>query len=109
AERAVALAVAREIERDDRDAFAPRVGPDVAFGPMQDRMHAQVRAGRRRGVEVIPELGRLVAHVPQPLGAAWREDPLLGAGGFLVAPDAGDQSVEAVLGERELQSFGLTR
>ena len=45
AERAVALAVAREIERDDRNILAARIGPDVGFGPMQDRMNAQVRAG----------------------------------------------------------------
>src|SRR5215813_2509191 len=64
AERAIALAVAREIKRDDRDALAASVDPDVALGPMQDRMHAQVRAGRQPRVELIPELGRLGAHVP---------------------------------------------
>ena len=69
AERAVALAVAREIERDDRDAFAPRVGPDVDLGPMQDRMDAQMRAGRRRGVELVPEFRRLVASRPTRLRA----------------------------------------
>src|SRR5882672_10263185 len=40
AERAIALAVACEVERDDRDPLAPRIGPDVGLGPMQDRMHA---------------------------------------------------------------------
>ena len=35
-----------------------------ALGPMQDRMHAQMRAGRRRSVEVVPEFRRLVANVP---------------------------------------------
>ena len=106
-ERAVALAVARQIERDDGNVFALGIGPDVALGPMQDRMHAQMRARRRRGVEVVPEFGRLVAHVPQAFGAARREHALLGAGGLFIAPDAGDQSVEAVLGERELETFGL--
>src|SRR5262245_1940812 len=38
AERTVALAVAGQIQRNDRDAFAPRIGPDVVLGPMQDRM-----------------------------------------------------------------------
>src|SRR5262245_36263028 len=109
AERAVALAVAREIERNDRNAFPLRVGPDVALGPMQDRMHAQMRAGWRGGVEVVPELGRLLAHVPEALGAARGEHPLLGAGRFLVAPDAGDQPIEAMLGERQLEPFGLAR
>ena len=109
AERAIALAVACEIERDDRDAFAPRVGPDVDLGPMQDRMDAQMRARRRRGVELVPELRRLVAHVPSAFETARREHALLRARRLLVAADAGDQAVELVLGERELQAFGLAR
>src|SRR5262249_48489154 len=109
AERAVALAVAREIEWDDRDALAARIGPDVALGPMQDRMHAQVRAGRQAGVELIPEFRWLSAHVPLAVRTARREHALLGAGRLLVAADAGEQSVEAVLGERSLQPFGLAR
>ena len=68
-----------------------------------------MRAARRRGVEVIPELGRLVAHVPSALDAARREHALLGARRLLVAPDAGDQAVEAVLGQRKLEAFGLAR
>ena len=72
-------------------------------------MDAQMRAGRQPGVEVVPEFRRLVADVPVALEAARGEHPLLGAGRLLVAADAGDQPVEAVLGERELQSFGLAR
>src|ERR1700737_2715047 len=49
AERTIALAVLGEIQRNDRDAFALGVGPDVGFGPMQDWMNAQMRAPRRRG------------------------------------------------------------
>src|SRR6185312_12376902 len=64
AERAIPLSVAGQIQRDDRNAFATRVAPDVALGPMQDWMHPQMRAGWRRCVEVVPELGRLVANVP---------------------------------------------
>ena len=109
AERAIALAVLGEIKRDDRNVFALGVGPDVGLGPMQDRMDAQMRARRRRGVELVPEFRRLVAHVPSAFGAARREHPLLGAGGFLVAADAGDQAVKAIFGERELQPFGLAR
>ena len=44
-----------------------------------------------------------------PSSAARREHPLLGAGGLLVAADAGDQAVEAVFGQRQLQPFGLAR
>src|SRR5580692_899660 len=109
AERAIALAVAREIKWDDRDALAPRIGPDVGLGPMQDRMDAQMSARRRRGVEVIPEFRRLIADIPAALDPARREHPLLGAGRLLVAANAGEQAVEAVFGERELQPFGLAR
>ena len=84
-----------------------RVVPDVDLGPMQDRVHAKVCAVRRRGVEVVPELRRLVAHVPVALGSTGREHALLGARCLLIAPDAGEQPVEAMLRERELQSFGL--
>src|SRR4030081_576264 len=76
---------------------------------MQDRMNAQMRARRRRSVELVPELRRLVAHVPSAFGTARREYPLLGAGGFFVAADAGDQPVKTLFGERELQPFGLAR
>src|SRR5260221_13622700 len=41
AERAIAQAVAREIEIDHRDALAPDVAPDIELGPMQQRMDAQ--------------------------------------------------------------------
>ena len=85
AERAIALAVPCEIQRDDRYVLALGVGPDVGFGPMQDRMDAQMRARRRRGVELIPEFRRLVAHVPSAFGAARREHALLGAGRLFVA------------------------
>src|SRR6185503_11892614 len=106
-ERAIASAVAREVERNDGNAFALGVGPYIGLGPMQDRMHAQMRARRRRCIEVVPELGRLVGHVPQAFRAARREYAFLGAGGLFIAPDTGYQSVEAVLRERELETFGL--
>src|SRR5207253_104788 len=99
----------REIERNDRNSLAARVTPDVGFGPMQDRMHAKMRPLRRRCVEVVPEFSGLVADVPAAVGAAWRKHPLLGARGFFVAANAGEQPVKAVLGERKLQPFGLPR
>ena len=58
---------------------------------------------------MVPEFRRLVAHVPVALETARGKHPLLGAGRLLVAADAGDQPVEAVLGQRELQAFGLAR
>src|SRR3954452_14772127 len=76
---------------------------------MQDRVDAQMRALRRRGVEMIPELRRLIAHVPIAFEAARREHALLGARGFLVAADAGDEAVKAVFGQRHLEALGLAR
>src|SRR5205814_9679337 len=73
------------------------------------RVHGEMRAWRWRGVELIPEFRRLVAHVPTTFSSARREHPLLGAGRFLIAANAGDQPIEAVFGEREFQSFGLAR
>jgi hypothetical protein len=58
---------------------------------------------------MIPEFRRLVADVPAALDSARREHPLLGARRFLVAANAGEQAVEAVFGQRELQSFCLAR
>src|SRR5262249_43051045 len=70
AKRSVALSVAREIKRDDRDVLAARVGPDVELGPMQDRMDPKMGTRRRRSVEMVPELRRLIAHVPSALETA---------------------------------------
>src|SRR3984957_18729637 len=48
-QRAIALAILGEIQRNDRDIFALRISPDVGLGPMQDRMHPQMRARWPRG------------------------------------------------------------
>src|SRR3954453_4974305 len=76
---------------------------------MQDRMDAQMRALRRRRIEMIPELRRLVAPVPIALQAARREHTLLGTRGLFIAADAGNQAVEAVFGESHLEALGLAR
>src|SRR5580704_13043128 len=76
AQRAITLAVLGEIKRNNRDVLTLGVGPDVGLGPMQDRVNAQMGARRRRGVELVPELRRLVAHVPAAFGAAGREHTL---------------------------------
>src|SRR4029453_9659132 len=83
------------------------VGPDIRLGPMQDRVDAQMRAWRRRCVELVPEFRGLIAHVPAAFKSAGREHAFLGAGGLLVAADAGDQSVEAVFVERPFEALGL--
>src|SRR5262249_13045262 len=107
AKRSVALSVAREIKRDDRDVLAARVGPDVELGPMQDRMDPKMRTRRRRSVEMVPELRRLIAHVPSALETARREHALLRARRFFITPNAGDQPIEAVFRQRQFQTFSL--
>src|SRR5256714_9973551 len=74
---------------------------------MQDRVNAQMRAGRRRGIELIPEFRRLIAYVPSAFGAPRREHAFLGARCLFIPADPGDQAVESIFGEREFQSFGL--
>src|SRR5690606_32912412 len=109
AERAVALAVPGEIEIDDGNALALDIAPDVELGPMQQRMDAHAGAGRHFGPVLVPELGRLVADVPAGGFAPGAEHPLLGARAFLVAPDAGDDAVEAVRRDGGFQPLGLER
>src|SRR5690242_300398 len=107
AQRAVAPPVAREIELDHRDALALRVAPHIELGPMQQRMDAQVDAGREFRVEVVPELRRLVAEIPFRILGPRAEHPLLGPRPLLVAPDAGDDAGEAVLRHDLLQTLDL--
>ena len=108
-ERPVALAVLGEIEVDQRDALALRIAPDVDLAPVQQRVHPDVGLGREARHVLVPELGRLVLEVPAIVLAARAEVALLGARALLVAPDAGDQALEAVLGKRRVQAGGLAR
>src|SRR5919199_2080918 len=109
AQAAVALAVPGEVEVDDRDPLALRVLPDVDLGPVQERVDADVRAFREAGHVLVPELGRLVLQIPARVLAARREIALLGADRLLVAADAGDQALEAVLLDRGLEAQRLAR
>src|SRR5436190_1255167 len=68
--RAVALVV---VQRDRRDRFALDVLPDVELGPIEQRVDAQVGARCEVGLELVPELRRLIAHVPVVVLAARRE------------------------------------
>src|SRR5439155_20657966 len=92
AERAVTLAVPGEIKIDDRNPLAPDVAPDVALRPVEERMDAQMCARRQVGVEVAPELGRLITEIPLAAVAAGAENPLLGPDTLLVSADAGDDA-----------------
>src|SRR5512135_18530 len=109
AERAKALAVAREIERHHRHALALDVAPDVDLGPVQQRMDADVAARRRIGVELVPELRRLLPEIPGAGRIARAEHALLAADRLLVAANAEDHALEAALLDDALQAQRLAR
>ena len=110
AEAAVALALlVGEVERDDRDVLALDVLPDVQLGPVQQRMDADVRARLEVGLELVPQLRRLVLDVPFHVLVARAEVAFLGAGRFLVAADADDDAGEVVLVEHRLEGVLLER
>src|SRR6187431_116025 len=66
------------VQRHRRDRLALDVLPDVQLGPVEQRVDTHVRAGREVGLELIPELGRLVADVPVVVLVTRREVALLG-------------------------------
>src|SRR5213075_2518267 len=68
-----------EVERHDRDRLGLDVGPDVGLGPIRQREGAHGLARRQPQVEGAPQLGLLVAWVPDMTRRTAREDALLGA------------------------------
>src|SRR5207237_1855318 len=88
AERAITLAVSGKIHFRNRNIFALDVAPNINLGPIQQRLHADVFAVRRRGGELLPEFRRLILVVPFKLRIAPREITLLSPGRILDTPDA---------------------
>src|SRR5262249_983855 len=103
AQRTVALPVPGEVKIDQRNTLALDVTPDIALGPMGQRMYAQMRARRQVCVEVVPELRGLVPEIPVAAVATGAEDALLGAHALLVAADAGDDAVKIMLLDSRLE------
>src|SRR5205085_8468869 len=83
-------ALAREVERHDRDLLAADVVPDVELGPVGEREHADRFARPDPRVVEIPELGALRLRVPAMAGTTNGEDALLRARLLLVAPRAAE-------------------
>ena len=94
------LARLREVQRHDGDVLFVDVLPDVDFGPVRERKHADALARPDAAVEQVPELGPLALRVPLALLVAQREDALLGARPFLVAPRAAERGIEVAGLER---------
>ena len=53
-----------EIERNHGDLLSLDVFPDVQLRPVQQRVDANVRAFFEIGLELVPQLRRLVAEIP---------------------------------------------
>src|SRR4030095_9409621 len=93
AQRSVTLTRALVVvQRHGRNRFAIDVLPDVEFGPIQQRVNPNVRAGRKFGLVLIPELGRLIGDIPRTRGIARREVAFLRPAALLVGADSGDDS-----------------
>src|SRR5690349_8800701 len=53
-----------QIEVDKGNILELDVFPDIDLRPVQERMDPNVGARRKSGLELIPQLGRLVAEIP---------------------------------------------
>src|SRR5690606_22600446 len=89
------------------DPLALRVEPDVDFGPVQQRMNADMCAGRKIGLVLVPEFRRLILEVPLSGKSTWAEDAFLCSGCFFVAANTGKERIEAMLLDRKLETFCL--
>ena len=93
AERAVARAVALIIvERHGRDVLALDILPDIQLRPVEQGVNAHMRAGGKVGLELVPELGRLVVEIPVVVLVARGEIALLAARTLLIGASADDDA-----------------
>ena len=97
----------REVKRNDRNVLRPDVFPHVELGPVRQRIDAHRLARREPCVEQTPELGPLVARVPDVRRRAMREDALLRPALLFVTPGAANGGIEFPFVERLAQRFGL--
>src|ERR1039458_3345885 len=98
-----------EVERDDGHALTLDVLPDVQLRPVQQRMNPDVGPGLEVRLELIPQLRRLILHVPLHVLVARAEVTFLGPRRLLVAAGADDDAREVVLLEHRLERVLLQR
>ena len=98
---------AGEVHLRDGDAFSLNVEPDIAFGPIEQRLDAHVFAWGAGSCELVPELWGLVFVIPFEVFVPWGEVAFLRAGGVLIAADASDESVPFVFGHHLLKGGGF--
>ena len=101
------IALAREIQRNQRNIFQLDVLPYVELGPVAQGKDTHAFPVVDIGVVQVPQLGALVLGVPLAKLVAHGKKTLFGPGLFLVAPGAAERGVEAVLGDGIQQGTGL--
>ena len=101
------LAFLGEIQGHDRNVFHLDVLPDVELRPVRQREDADAFAGADAAVEQRPQFRPLVFRIPLAFGVAQREDALLRARSFFVAPRPAKCRVESSCLERVEQRARL--
>ena len=96
-----------EIKRNDGYVLGPNVFPHVEFGPIGQREDPHRLALANARVEQPPQLRALIARIPGVRRGTVRENALLGAALFLVAPRPAEGRVVAALLERLAKRFRL--
>ena len=97
--------VSGEIKINDLYSLPVDVLPNVYFRPVQQRMNADVRSRIKVGLELVPQLRRLILKVPLEVFVAWREISLFCPGSFFVPPDADNDSLIVFFFNDRLESI----
>src|SRR5687768_1683247 len=98
---------AREIHPRDRNTFALDIKPDVALGPIEQGLDADMLARGATGGELVPEFRRLVLVIPLEIFGARTEVAFLRPRRIFIPADPGDQGVPFVLRHDLLQRDGF--
>src|SRR4029453_5948508 len=92
-----------EVERTDRYRLGLDEAPDLELGPVRQRKNPHRLTRPAAQVVDRPQLRTLRFRIPAMTRGSERADALLGTRGFLVAPRAAEDDVEAVRVERLTQ------
>src|SRR5580658_3235360 len=97
----------RVVERDDRDALALDVLPDVELRPVRERENADVLAFIDAGIIDVPQFRALIFGIPLAEFVAKGIDALFGTGLFLVPARATERGIVAAIRQAVEQGAGL--
>ncbi len=101
------VALGREVQRNDLDVLVRDVAPDVEFGPVRQREHADALARLHAPVVEVPQFRALALRIPLAVAVAERVDPLLRARALFLAPRAADHRVVVARLQRVEQPLRL--